>query len=70
MHPYLCVRTAKTLVRLCGCDGSLEPALVAYAIRTKIPCTDSYMREAFYIDDIIISNCIVKPFISYKSDGH
>ena len=31
--PYLCVRTAKALARLCGCAGSLEPSLVAYVIK-------------------------------------
>ena len=30
----LCVQTAKTLVRLPGCAGSLEPSLCAYVIST------------------------------------
>ena len=34
--PFLCVRTAKALVRLCGCAGSPEPSLVAYVISTII----------------------------------
>ena len=37
-----CVRTAKALARLRGCEGSPEPSLVAYVISTIISCAGSF----------------------------
>ena len=38
-----CVRTAKAVVRLCGCAGSPELSLVAYVISTKISWAGSFI---------------------------
>ena len=39
--PFICVRAVKALARLRGCAGSPEPSLLAYAIGSKVSCTDS-----------------------------
>ena len=36
------MRAAKALARLCECAGSSESSLLAYVVRTKIPCVDPY----------------------------
>ena len=39
---YVCVRTAKALLRMCGCAGSPEPSLVAHVISTIISWAGSF----------------------------
>ena len=39
---FLCIRTAKALVRLCGYAGSSKPLLLAYVLNTIISRTGSY----------------------------
>ena len=62
-----CVRTVKTLARLRGCAGSLEPSLVAYVISTIISWADSFV---FY-DYILSSTANAIFFLSiFKTDNN
>ena len=76
-----CVRTAKALVRLCGCAGSPEPSLVAYVISTIISWAGSFTlfqviphpvqqssdttQDCMVIERILNTRCIFFFFLAF-----
>ena len=56
---FLSVRTAKALARLCGCVGSPEPSLVAYAISTIISWAGSLTVSISFIFTLMMRKYIL-----------